>query len=119
MPEESRNLLLAAASVVLNGGRGSLQQQLAAAGENPAPPAFVAAGGVQEAPSRPLPFLELPYFNGLGGFTADGHEYAIYLKPGGQTPAPWVNVMANPNFGALVSESGLDSRGAATASRIA
>ena len=43
----------------------------------------------------PLPFLELPYFNGLGGFTKDGREYAIYLSPEDNTPAPWVNVMAN------------------------
>jgi cyclic beta-1,2-glucan synthetase len=54
-----------------------------------------------------LPFLELPYFNGLGGFTPDGREYAIYLKPGSYTPAPWVNVMAHATFGAMVSESGL------------
>ena len=53
-----------------------------------------------------MPFLELPYFNGLGGFTADGREYAIYLGPNAFTPLPWINVMANPVFGALVSESG-------------
>ena len=55
----------------------------------------------------PLPFLELPYFNGLGGFTKDGREYAIYLAPGSKTPAPWANIMANANFGTLVTESGL------------
>ena len=55
-----------------------------------------------------LPFLELPYFNGLGGFTPDGKEYATYLKPGTHTPSAWViTVMANPTFGAMVSESGL------------
>ena len=58
-------------------------------------------------PSRPLPFLELPYFNGLGGFTPDGREYAIYLKPGSTTPAPWSNVMASRDFGTMVTESGL------------
>ena len=57
-------------------------------------------------PRRPLPFMELPYFNGLGGFTPDGREYAIYLGPGTHTPAPWVNVIANPTFGTLVSETG-------------
>jgi cyclic beta-1,2-glucan synthetase len=107
IPEEGRNLLVAASSVVLSGGRGSLQQQLAVGGENPGPPAFVPSGTSHETPSSPLPFLELPYFNGLGGFTADGREYAIYLKPGGQTPTPWVNVMANSKFGTMVSESGL------------
>lgn len=107
LPEEQRQLLFAASSVVLYGGRGSLQQQLGTPSERALPPAFVPAGGTQEVPSMPLPFLELPYFNGLGGFTADASEYAIYLKPGSQTPTPWVNVMANSSFGALVSESGL------------
>jgi cyclic beta-1,2-glucan synthetase len=107
IPEEHRHLLLEAASVVLTGGRGSLQQQLVVAAESAVPVPFVRAGSGPESPSLPLPFLELPYFNGLGGFTADAHEYAIYLKPGNQTPTPWVNVMANSRFGAMVSESGL------------
>ena len=106
LTEEHRNLILAASSVVLSGNRGPLQQQLATVRETVLPPIFVAPGGVEE-PSPPLPFLELPYFNGLGGFTPDGRDYAIYLKPGSQTPVPWVNVMANPSFGTLVSESGL------------
>ena len=50
--------------------------------------------------------MELPFFNSLGGFTPDGREYAIYLGPGMHTPAPWVNVIANPAFGTLVSETG-------------
>ncbi len=50
--------------------------------------------------------MELPYFNSLGGFTPDGREYAIYLGPDTNTPAPWVNVIANPTFGTLVSETG-------------
>ncbi len=105
--EEGRNLLIAASSLVLSGGRGPMQQQLAATGEGPPMPPFVPAGNDHEEPSRPLPFLELPYFNGVGGFTADGREYAVYLKPGTVTPSPWVNVMANGGFGAMVSESGL------------
>ncbi len=105
--EDHRNLFLESASVVLNGSRGLLQQQLVVAAESSAPPVFIPAGGAPETPSKPLPFLELPYFNGLGGFTADAREYAIYLKPGSQTPTAWVNVMANSGFGALVSESGL------------
>ena len=48
----------------------------------------------------------LSFFNGLGGFSADGAEYIIRLKEGQNTPAPWVNVIANPGFGFLVSESG-------------
>ena len=37
---------------------------------------------------------------------ADGREYVITLEPGQSTPAPWVNVLANPHFGTVVSESG-------------
>ena len=44
--------------------------------------------------------------NGLGGFSADGREYVIHLGPGETTPAPWCNVLANPDFGTLVTESG-------------
>ncbi len=106
LPNEHRELILAVSSVVLSGSRGPLQQQLVAGAENVTPPPFAPPGG-QEEPSQPLPFLELPYFNGLGGFTPDGREYAIYLKPGSYTPAPWVNVMAHAKFGAMVSESGL------------
>jgi cellobiose phosphorylase len=49
---------------------------------------------------------DLAFFNGLGGFTHDGREYIMVLKPGENTPAPWVNVVANPQFGTVVSESG-------------
>jgi cyclic beta-1,2-glucan synthetase len=107
IPEDRRDLLLSAPGVVLSGNRGSLQQQLVGGGENPPPPEFIPTGGGQDVPSQPLPFLELPYFNGLGGFTQDGKEYAIYLKLGTTTPAPWANVMANAAFGTLVTESGL------------
>jgi cellobiose phosphorylase len=48
----------------------------------------------------------LLFFNGLGGFSPEGDEYIIKLSEEQMTPAPWVNVLANPNFGTLVSESG-------------
>jgi cellobiose phosphorylase len=46
------------------------------------------------------------FANGTGGFTSDGREYVITLASGQMTPAPWVNVIANPQFGTLISESG-------------
>jgi len=48
----------------------------------------------------------LEFFNGLGGFTEEGREYVIVLGKGQQTPAPWINVIANESFGFQVSESG-------------
>ncbi|NLC68115.1 MAG: hypothetical protein GX754_04870 [Clostridiaceae bacterium] len=50
--------------------------------------------------------LPLKFYNGLGGFSNDGREYIIYLKNNQATPAPWVNVISNRNFGFIVSESG-------------
>jgi len=53
----------------------------------------------------------------LGGFSPDGHEYIIYLEPGKSTPAPWINVIANADFGFLVSEAGQGHRGRRIAAR--
>ncbi len=53
-----------------------------------------------------VPPGELVATNGYGGFTPDGREYVIALSAERMTPAPWVNVIANPDFGTLVSESG-------------
>jgi cellobiose phosphorylase len=50
---------------------------------------------------------DLVFFNGLGGFSADGSEYVIIIDDKKNTPAPWVNVIANPNFGTVISESGV------------
>ena len=46
------------------------------------------------------------FFNGLGGFAEGGREYVTILGPGQSTPAPWINVIANPTFGFLVSAEG-------------
>jgi cyclic beta-1,2-glucan synthetase len=57
-------------------------------------------------PIYPLAARERIFSNGLGGFTPDGHEYVVTLEPGQTTPAPWVNVIASPHIGTVVSESG-------------
>ena len=53
-----------------------------------------------------IPRRDLIFFNELGGFSPDGREYIITTTRGQVTPAPWVNVLANPNFGTIISESG-------------
>ena len=57
-------------------------------------------------PAQPLLPRERIFCNGLGGFTPDGREYIVILEPGQSTPAPWVNVIASPHIGTVVSESG-------------
>jgi cyclic beta-1,2-glucan synthetase len=106
IPEEDQTLLKAAASVVLVAARGTLPQQLSIPVEAAGLPEPQPRKRTPREPSAPLPFMELSYFNSLGGFTPDGREYVIYLGPDTNTPAPWVNVMANPTFGTMVSESG-------------
>lgn len=106
IPEDDLKLLKAAAGVVLVAARGTLPQQLGLPVDAPEKlNRLVRKSSVRE-PSAPLPFMELNYFNSLGGFTPDGREYAIYLGPDTSTPAPWVNVIAGPVFGTLVSETG-------------
>jgi cyclic beta-1,2-glucan synthetase len=106
IPEEDLTLLIASASVVMVAARGIMPQQLGAPTELPELPEPLSKKPAPRDPSSPLPFMELSYFNGLGGFTGDGREYVIYLGPNTHTPAPWVNVIANPTFGTLVSETG-------------
>ncbi|MHB1403495.1 MAG: GH36-type glycosyl hydrolase domain-containing protein [Thiobacillus sp.] len=61
---------------------------------------------VAAEPVYPLAPRERIFSNGLGGFTPDGREYVVTLEPGQTTPAPWVNVIASPHIGTVVSESG-------------
>jgi cyclic beta-1,2-glucan synthetase len=42
----------------------------------------------------------------VGGFSADGTEYVIRVDGDCRPPLAWINVIANPEFGGFVSESG-------------
>ena len=64
------------------------------------------AGKVDSAAAALMARSDLQFFNGFGGFTPDGREYVITTSPGHATPAPWVNVIANAQFGTVISESG-------------
>lgn len=46
------------------------------------------------------------FFNEFGGFVDEGKEYEIFLEGNNKPPAPWINVIANKNFGFHVSETG-------------
>lgn len=46
------------------------------------------------------------FFNGFGGFVNEGREYEIVLEGNNKPPAPWINVIANKNFGFQISEAG-------------
>ena len=106
LSSEDRTLLMACARVVLDGDRGTLAEQLPGLAAAPAmaplrPVARPAAGG---GPTLAPPEQHLD--NGIGTFSADGREYIIWLQPGHATPMPWANVLANAQFGTVISESG-------------
>ena len=106
---EDRILFQTVARAIITDGRGTLEDQINRRGPlevsvpllspvrtlRPEPPAEAA-----------LPRHDLIFYNGLGGFTPDGREYIITTARGQVTPAPWANVLANPHFGTVISESG-------------
>jgi cyclic beta-1,2-glucan synthetase len=109
MSPDERTLLASVARVVLTGARGKLSEQLEWPysepqwqEEQPPPP--------PRLPPRPddgeIEIPALTFANGMGGFAAAGREYAVVLDGDQETPLPWVNVMANPGFGTVVSASG-------------
>jgi cyclic beta-1,2-glucan synthetase len=48
----------------------------------------------------------LAFWNGHGGFAVAEREYRMVLEESACTPLPWVNVIANPRFGFIVSAEG-------------
>jgi cellobiose phosphorylase len=107
IPNDDRVLLQSAARIVLDDEKGTLAEQLERRNVlEPLVPALTPTRTAGPDPARPAPLRELLFPNGLGGFTCDGREYVITLLAGQMTPAPWVNVLANPSFGTVVSESG-------------
>ncbi len=115
---EERTLLKTAARVLLNGANGSMSSQMPGYSipvqHLPALTPTRQAESTANAELAPQTFpldemSKLKFYNGYGGFSADGREYVIQLAPGKSTPAPWVNVIGYPGFGFMVSELGSQS----------
>jgi cellobiose phosphorylase len=108
--DEDRILIQTAARAIITDRRGTLADQIHRRGgaRKPAPlltPTRTHRDEIPAVAAQPRPDLE--FFNGHGGFTPDGREYIITTAHGQVTPAPWANVLANPHFGTVISESGL------------
>ncbi len=100
----ARAQLLSVARLVLVAGRGTINQQMAQLSALPPVAAPRLTVPAQTPPTPTLP--ELEFFNGTGGFADEGREYVTVLQDGRTTPAPWINVIANPEFGFQVSAEG-------------
>ena len=98
--QDDRVLLQTVARLLLHSA-GDLADQLhrrARAASDP--PRLVAH---PRAPTRDAPDRsDLPE----PGFVDDGRAYRIVTRRDARTPAPWSNVLSNPHFGTLVTESG-------------
>ncbi len=109
MPEAEKLLLSVVAQAVISADLGTLEHQMARPEADP--PLPLASTPVDEdtdetrADEEPRPPTRI-FENGLGGFTPDGREYVVVLEGERQTPLPWVNVLANPRFGTIVTTSG-------------
>jgi cellobiose phosphorylase len=108
--EEDRILFQTVARAIITDSRGALEEQLNRRGQLEVTVPLLTPTRTHrlEPPgTAELSRGDLMFFNGLGGFTPDGREYVITTTDRQVTPAPWVNVLANPHFGTVISESGL------------
>lgn len=102
-------LVESVARVVLQGARGGLSEQLVRPKPLASPELVVRKPS--KLPSVNPAFItsqisKLDYFNGSGGFVPGGRGYSLAVQDGVKPPLPWSNVVANPEFGFLITESG-------------
>lgn len=104
---EDRILFQTVARVVIADSLGSLEEQVNRRSKLKTNIPYITASKTDDLLQVPLPEQPtLEFFNGTGGFANDGKEYVIHTSSKQVTPAPWVNVLANNNFGSIITESG-------------
>ena len=104
-----RAILQAVARAVIFSRRGTLSEQVNRSQRSGlgATAARAISPTMREAnPEATTAPKDLAFANGLGGFDENAREYVVVLGEGVGTPQPWINVIANPSFGFLASESG-------------
>ena len=107
---EDRVLIQTVARAIILDSAGTLADQISR--RSPAEtvvPRFTPTRSLRAEPlsGGEAPRPDLLFFNGLGGFTPDGREYVITTTREHMTPAPWVNILANAEFGTVISENGV------------
>ena len=121
---EDRILFQTVARVIISDKLGSLIEQIKRKGKTKNAVPLLKTSRIYQRDIKQvksIPTTDLLFYNGFGGFTKDGREYIINIettdKPNNlksnnltshlkMTPTPWVNILANPHFGSVVSESG-------------
>ncbi len=112
MADGDVDLIKASARLIFNGNGDSLENQLKMNDSiEPEPYLDPIAESSNENQNPSVDYLnrfqkDLQYSNGIGGFSENGESYIIKLEKGQTTPAPWSNIISNPKFGFMVTESG-------------
>ncbi|WP_411275154.1 GH36-type glycosyl hydrolase domain-containing protein [Daejeonella sp.] len=108
LSSEDRILFESVARVIIFDNKGTLSEQVNRHNIERVLPQLLETKSIIENKIEPPITLpnDLLFYNGTGGFTPDGKEYKLITDKKETTPAPWVNVIANPNFGTVISESG-------------
>ncbi|WP_127120528.1 GH36-type glycosyl hydrolase domain-containing protein [Chryseotalea sanaruensis] len=104
---EDRILLEAIARVILSDTRGTLEVQVKKRSIDKQTIPKLLGNKQSTALDQKIKTPQgLQFFNGIGGFSADGKEYVILSEKENITPLPWINVLTNSVFGTIISERG-------------
>jgi len=106
---EDRILIQTVARIIISDRQGTLESQINHRSITEVHVPLLKPVRIFNKNHRDVPMsarADLIFYNGYGGFTQDGREYIITTSEKQVTPAPWVNVIANPGFGTIISESG-------------
>ena len=107
--QDDRILLQAAARVIIDDSLGNFAEQLnrKQAAKQRIPRLELKARKISALIERAPAAADLLLGNGIGGFSADGTEYIITTHGAVIAPLPWVNVLANSQFGTVITERGM------------
>jgi cyclic beta-1,2-glucan synthetase len=115
MDEASYRTLLGVARIVLHTRNGTIFDQIERAEATELAGRDAAGNTIADAPrpTNPLPSRRVPArsdgltgWNGFGGFDRGGRDYVVRLSGDRTTPHPWINVIANGEFGFHSSAEG-------------
>ena len=112
LQKEEIDLLMFRANLIIDASKGEIKSQIEEREEefldkqsNIGIEAPTVIEMVPEEASSIEQIEELKYYNEYGGFSTDGNEYKIKLNAENNTPTVWAHIMANANFGTVVTDN--------------
>lgn len=108
--KKTKSILQYRANLLINAGFGKIGRQLKDFEEEylesikEIPDDTVTINFEEEKQRNLLDASKLKYYNEYGGFSLDGAEYHIRINKEEKLPTVWSNIMANRNFGTVVTE---------------